>query len=70
MAKRGRYDWVTDDIFYSKLVELVGETSPRTLLAVPGVYELLSEHFNNEVLDALEDEREGGIEPDVGREEE
>lgn len=33
------------------LVELVRDIDPVTLLRVPGVYEALAEHFNNEVLE-------------------
>ena len=57
---RGRYAWVTTEMFDRKLAELVGEMSGEEIVAVPGAYEVLSEHLNNDVLDALEKEREAG----------
>lgn len=50
------YDWVTHEMFDEKLAELVRQESD--ILSIPGVYEILSEHFNNDVLEALEQERE------------
>ena len=52
------YTWVTHEMFDKKLVEIVNEHKGEQLLAVPGVYEVLSEHFNNAVLDALDKERD------------
>jgi hypothetical protein len=40
----------TDEQFDNKLEELLKLETPETLLAIPGIYEILSEHFNNEVL--------------------
>lgn len=33
------------------LEELISETKPRDLIQIPGAYEVLSEHFNNDVLE-------------------
>jgi len=52
------YSWVTDDLFDAALVAIVEELSAESLLAIPGVYEVLSEHLNNEVLTRLEGARE------------
>lgn len=41
---------MTNDEFVALLQDLVVENA-HTLLSVPGVYEAVSEHFNNEVLD-------------------
>jgi hypothetical protein len=50
------------DEFVSKLEEILEDVSPGELLAIPGVYELLSEHFNNDVLEAFaEDEDENDV---------
>ena len=49
------YSWVTDEMFQEKLAEFV---SGYDVLSVPGIYEILSEYFNDEVLEALEDERD------------
>lgn len=57
MAAKG-YSWVTTEMFYNKLEELVGEMSAAEILTTPGVYEALSEALNNDVLDRLASERE------------
>jgi len=51
------YEWVTDEMFDAELQKLVEESAP-TLLSVPGVYEAVREHFNNEILSRLEEARE------------
>lgn len=53
-----RYDWITDEMFNDKLAELLGNMSAAELLAVPGAYEVFSEELNNDVLSALEAERD------------
>ena len=52
------YSWVTNEMFEQKLEEILKTYNGAQLLTIPGVYELLSEHFNNEVLSALQSERE------------
>ena len=44
------YSKVTTEQFDEILERLVRDNSD-TLLSIPGVYEVLSEHFNNEVLE-------------------
>ena len=46
----GRYDKMTTENFDQILHEIVGKYPASNLLSVPGVYEAVSEHFNNEVL--------------------
>lgn len=58
MSRGGQYDWVTDDLFDGALENMVGGMSASELLAVPGVYEALSEALNNDVLDYLTENRE------------
>jgi hypothetical protein len=41
---------ITDDEFYEELVEVLSNMSPAEMLAISGVYEVLSEELNNEVL--------------------
>ena len=42
------------------LEEIMNEkSSPAALLSIPGIYEIVSEYYNNEVLRRWEDEREG-----------
>jgi hypothetical protein len=58
-----RYSWVTHDMFCDKLAELLDDMSGAAILLIPGVYEVLSEHLNNDVLSALSDERADQDEP-------
>lgn len=55
--KKGRFDWVTQEMFDKKLGEIL-EQQAGTLLSIPGMYEVVSEYFNNDVLRELESERE------------
>lgn len=47
---------VTAEMFYNKLEELVDRTDSIDLLCIPGVTEILSEYFNNEILVELEED--------------
>lgn len=40
------------------LLEIVGQMTPAQILAIPGVYEIVSEELNNDVLCAWEVEQE------------
>ena len=55
-GKKERYDWVTQDMF-NEVLETIMMENTETLLHVPGVFEALSEHFNNEVLQRCEEQR-------------
>jgi hypothetical protein len=50
------YDWITQEMFDKKLEELLDKETGNTLLSIPGVAEILIEHFNNDVLEALTNE--------------
>jgi hypothetical protein len=52
---------VDHEVFVEKLSEVLDECPASHLLAVPGVWEAVSEYFNNEVLRRLEAEKD---EPD------
>ena len=56
-VKRDAWAWVTTEMFDEALEKIV-RNQGAGILSVPGVYEVLSEHFNNEVLDTLEAARE------------
>ena len=45
--------YITNQEYDNILSELIIENSAM-LLTIPGVYEVLSEHFNNEILDRWE----------------
>lgn len=67
MARKTRHvkpsDCSTDD-FDRILVEIINAETPDTLLAIPGIYEVLSEHYNNEVLDAWQAEQDANSSED------
>ncbi len=42
--------------FDAKLAEILDEQPASYLLTIPGVYEVLAEQYNNDVLDALKEE--------------
>ena len=48
------YDWVTDEMFDTALMEILAGIPLTSLVRVEGVYELLKEEYNNEVLTKLE----------------
>ena len=49
-----KYSKMTDEEFDSILEEVLNEYRGNQLLDIPGVYEIMSEHFNNEVLSRWE----------------
>mgnify|MGYP005844010907 CR=1 FL=1 len=44
------YSKLTQDEFDTYLEEVVGTLTPVQLLAIPGIYEILSEELNNDIL--------------------
>jgi hypothetical protein len=54
MKAKGDYDDVSDEWFDETLRQIVSEQSAGQILAIPGVYEVLAEYFNNEVLSRWE----------------
>ena len=42
-----------ESIFIEKLSEIINEQPASNLLIIPGIYEILSEHFNNDVLEEM-----------------
>jgi hypothetical protein len=51
---RHSYDWVTNEMFDEELEKVIEEASASTLIAIPGLYEVVREEFNNEILERLE----------------
>ena len=45
------YSKMTDDDFQDILTGLMQDDGVGSLLQIPGVYEAVSEHYNNDVLD-------------------
>ena len=52
------YSWVTDEMFDEALMEIVDKQVITSLIRIEGVYELVKEHYNNEVLAKLEERKE------------
>ena len=47
---------------FDEVLEGILESMPASmLLSIPGIYEILSEEFNNEVLDKIKSSREGDL---------
>lgn len=53
----GRYDKMSDTAFDRILLEVMNKDGMGNVLTVPGVYEAVSEHYNNEVLDTWDEEQ-------------
>uniref|UniRef100_A0A6H1ZU34 Uncharacterized protein n=1 Tax=viral metagenome TaxID=1070528 RepID=A0A6H1ZU34_9ZZZZ len=50
------FSWVTQEMFDSKLTDILHEMGSAQVLQIPGVYEACSEHLNNQVLEELADQ--------------
>jgi hypothetical protein len=49
---------ITQEAFDAKLAEIMDESPASSLLSIPGVYEAVSEYFNNDVLAKLEEDHD------------
>jgi hypothetical protein len=49
---------VTQEEFDKALEAILDDASGSELLAIPGLYEVVSEHFNNEAIDLAREEKE------------
>lgn len=49
---------ISTEEFDAALTELLDEASTSELLSIPGIYEIVSEHFNNEAIKLALDNRE------------
>lgn len=50
-----KYAKMTNEEFQEILVEIINENLPSDLLCIPGIYEILSEEFNNDILTRWEE---------------
>lgn len=48
---------VTQEEFDKALEAILDEATGSELLAIPGLYEVVSEHFNNEAIDIAREEK-------------
>lgn len=51
--KEQKWDWVTDDMFVGAVESLCDAMGVEQVLTIPGVYELVAEELNNDVLARL-----------------
>ena len=51
------YEWVTEEMFDEELNSILRDIPGDQLLHITGIYEILKEEFNNEVLGNLEKNR-------------
>lgn len=47
---------ITQTQFDNKLIEILSEVNAVQLLGIPGIYEILAEEYNNEIIDQIENE--------------
>ena len=50
---------VTSEVFEEYLCRIIDEYTAKELIRIPGIYEILSEEYNNDTIDAM---REDGYE--------
>jgi len=53
-----KYDKMTNDDFDRILVGILEESHASELISIPGIYEVVSEFYNNEILDRWDEEEE------------
>lgn len=46
---------ITQEQFNNTLIKMLEELSAASILDIPGIYEILSEYFNNEVINIIND---------------
>jgi hypothetical protein len=51
MTKRAKRAAITQEQFDEALIELIAEMSADCIVAIPGVYEAISEALNNDAID-------------------
>jgi hypothetical protein len=54
----GKYNNMKQEEFDQILLSILREQTAEQLISIPGIYEILAEEFNNEVLDRWENEQE------------
>jgi hypothetical protein len=62
------YSKMTDAEFDQILKEIMDESPASALLTIPGIYEIVSEEFNNEILDRWAENQEENDEEDEDEE--
>ena len=44
---------ITNEMFDNELMRILSEQRANQLIDIPGIYEILAEHYNNEIIDNL-----------------
>ena len=52
--KEFNYNSINSEQFFNRLADIINRDSASSLLDISGIYEILAEHFNNEVLESFE----------------
>ena len=60
-ASEGPPDPVTDEEFQEARDELLDELEASVILDVPGVYELVVENYNNQIIEKAQENREAKL---------
>lgn len=47
---------ITDEQFDTKLMEILGRMTAAQLMGIPGIYEIVAEEFNNQVIEEIEND--------------
>lgn len=50
------YKWVSNEMVKEKLEEILEEMTGENLLTIPGLFEIVGEHFRDEIMEELEAE--------------
>lgn len=58
MSSKDPYAEMPQEDFDRILLQILEEKTGAQLIHIPGIVEILNEHFNNEILDRWEEERE------------
>ena len=53
-----KYSHITSEMFTEELERLVSQMTTGELMSLPGFYEIVSEHFNNDILANLTNEND------------
>ena len=56
------YSKIKDKEFDNILLSKLQTMSAKDIISIPGIYEILSEHLNNDILDAWKEEQEASKE--------
>lgn len=59
------YSHITEDMFYDRVHEIAQRMGVSEIMSISGVYELVAEYLNNEVLESFDKAEKTEYEDDV-----